>query len=159
MPEECNTFLKKEAEKNLFWPRCACVRARARAETLSAHCTCEIQFQMSPKTAVWLLAAVCVWCAEECVCFPNGSVAPSCGSMMPTHPPYKPSNSTPPVKLSVSSATYRPGGLISGEWAPSFRPARLPMMLSASSDPGGGAEQLRRVQGLPDPGSQQTGRR
>ncbi|CAK6969385.1 putative ferric-chelate reductase 1 [Scomber scombrus] len=59
-----------------------------------------------------LLAVVCVWCVEEGECFPNGSVALSCGSMMPVHPPFTPSTSSPPFTLSASSATYKPGGVV-----------------------------------------------
>uniref|UniRef100_UPI0037E7E6D5 putative ferric-chelate reductase 1 n=1 Tax=Semicossyphus pulcher TaxID=241346 RepID=UPI0037E7E6D5 len=32
--------------------------------------------------------------------------------MMPVHPPYTPSKSSPPFTVSASSATYRPGGVI-----------------------------------------------
>lgn len=71
-------------------------------------------FQMPLKATTLLLALMCVCCVEECVCFPNGSVAFSCGNMMPVHPPFSPSTSSPPFTLSASSATYRPGGVISG---------------------------------------------
>lgn len=77
-------------------------------------------FQMPLKVTVLLLAVVCAWCVEECVCFPNGSVAFSCGNMMPVHPPFTPSTRSPPFTLSASSATYRPGGLISGTCAATF---------------------------------------
>ncbi|XP_060899774.1 ferric-chelate reductase 1 isoform X1 [Labrus mixtus] len=64
-------------------------------------------------TALRLFAVlVCVCCVEECVCFPNGSVAFSCGSLMPVHPPFTPSTSSPPFMVSTSSTTYRPGGVI-----------------------------------------------
>uniref|UniRef100_A0A3B4XBI7 Secreted protein n=1 Tax=Seriola lalandi dorsalis TaxID=1841481 RepID=A0A3B4XBI7_SERLL len=69
---------------------------------------------MPLKASVSLLVLMCVCCVEECVCFPNGSVAFSCGNMMPVHPPYAPSTSSPPFTLSTSSATYRPGGVITG---------------------------------------------
>ncbi|XP_071346813.1 putative defense protein 1 [Trachinotus anak] len=68
--------------------------------------------KMPLKASVSLFVLMCVCCVEECVCFPNGSVAFSCGNMMPVHPPFTPSTSSPPFKLSTSSATYRPGGLI-----------------------------------------------
>ncbi len=71
-------------------------------------------FQMHLKAVMLLLAVVCVCCVEECVCFPNGSVAWSCGNLMPVHPPFTPSTSSPPFTLTTSSATYRPGGVISG---------------------------------------------
>ncbi|XP_018535158.1 putative ferric-chelate reductase 1 [Lates calcarifer] len=58
------------------------------------------------------MLVMCVWCVEESVCFPNGSVAFSCGNMMPVHPPFTPSTTSPPFTLSTSSATYRPGGHI-----------------------------------------------
>uniref|UniRef100_A0A8C3AG74 Secreted protein n=1 Tax=Cyclopterus lumpus TaxID=8103 RepID=A0A8C3AG74_CYCLU len=67
-----------------------------------------------PRRATALLVAVCVCCVQECVGFPNGSVAFSCGSMMPVHPPFTPSASSPPFTLATSSATYRPGGVITG---------------------------------------------
>ncbi|XP_051267958.1 putative ferric-chelate reductase 1 [Dicentrarchus labrax] len=67
---------------------------------------------MPLKVAVLLLAVVCVWHVDECVCFPNGSVALSCGNMMPMHPPFTPSTGSPPFTLSTSSASYRPGGVI-----------------------------------------------
>ncbi|XP_067460726.1 putative ferric-chelate reductase 1 [Thunnus thynnus] len=67
---------------------------------------------MPLKAMMLLLAVVCVWRVEEGVCFPNGSVASSCGDMMPVHPPFTPSISSPPFILSTSGATYRPGGLI-----------------------------------------------
>ncbi|XP_034469550.1 putative ferric-chelate reductase 1 [Hippoglossus hippoglossus] len=67
---------------------------------------------MPPTASVCLFIFMCVCCVEECVCFPNGSVAFSCGNMMPVHPPYKPSTSNPPFTLSTSSATYTPGGVI-----------------------------------------------
>lgn len=54
------------------------------------------------------------------MCFPNGSVTFSCGNMMPVHPPFVPSTSSPPFTLSASSATYRPGGVISGKCAAPF---------------------------------------
>ncbi|XP_068197692.1 putative ferric-chelate reductase 1 [Antennarius striatus] len=69
--------------------------------------------EMSLKGLMLLLGVVCVCCVEECVCFPNGSVAYSCGSMMPGHPPYMPSTSSPPFTLSTSGSTYRPGGVVS----------------------------------------------
>ncbi|XP_068455281.1 putative ferric-chelate reductase 1 [Clinocottus analis] len=59
-----------------------------------------------------LCAAVCVCCVQQCVGFPNGSVAFSCSSMTPVHPPFIPSTSSPPFTLSTSSASYRPGGVI-----------------------------------------------
>nr|XP_046263596.1 putative ferric-chelate reductase 1 [Scatophagus argus] len=68
---------------------------------------------MPLKAVVLLLAVVCVWCVEECACFPNGSVAFSCGNMMPVHPPFSPSTSSPPFTLTTSSSTYTPGGVIS----------------------------------------------
>ncbi|KAM9349991.1 putative ferric-chelate reductase 1 [Symphorus nematophorus] len=68
--------------------------------------------KMPPKSVVLFLAVACVCCVEDCVCFPNGSVAFSCGSLMPVHPPYTPSTSSPPFTLSASNATYRPGGVI-----------------------------------------------
>ncbi|XP_035813357.1 putative ferric-chelate reductase 1 [Amphiprion ocellaris] len=55
---------------------------------------------------------LCVCCVDRCVSFPNGSVAFSCGNMMPVHPPFTPSTSSPPFTLSTSSATYRPGDVI-----------------------------------------------
>ncbi|XP_047445092.1 putative ferric-chelate reductase 1 [Mugil cephalus] len=67
---------------------------------------------MHLKVALSLLVAVCVWRVDVCVCFPNGSVAISCGSMMPVHPPFTPSATVPPVTVSTSSATYRPGEVI-----------------------------------------------
>ncbi|XP_068593889.1 putative ferric-chelate reductase 1 [Cebidichthys violaceus] len=69
---------------------------------------------MPLQAAALLLAAVCMCRVQEGVAFPNGSVAFSCGSMMPVHPPYTPSTSSPPVTLSTSSAPYRPGGVITG---------------------------------------------
>lgn len=77
-------------------------------------------FQMPLKVPVLLLAVVCSWSVEECVCFPNGSVTFSCGNMMPVHPPFVPSTSSPPFTLSASSAAYRPGGVISGKCAAPF---------------------------------------
>lgn len=78
-----------------------------------------------------LLAALCTWCVEECECYPNGSVAISCGNLMPVHPPFTPSTSSPPFTLSASSATYRPGGLISGDLCSSI-PEPSHLSLSAS---------------------------
>ncbi|XP_028282975.1 ferric-chelate reductase 1-like [Parambassis ranga] len=67
---------------------------------------------MPPKAVMSLLAVVCFWHADKCVCFPNGSVAFSCEDMTPVHPPFTPSTSIPPVTVSTSSANYRPGGVI-----------------------------------------------
>ncbi|XP_074508455.1 putative ferric-chelate reductase 1 isoform X2 [Sebastes fasciatus] len=67
---------------------------------------------MPLKAMMLLLAVVCVCCVEKCVCFPNGSVALSCGNMMPVHPPFTPSTSSPPFTLSTSGGAYRPGGVI-----------------------------------------------
>ncbi|XP_022059973.1 putative ferric-chelate reductase 1 isoform X2 [Acanthochromis polyacanthus] len=67
---------------------------------------------MSLKVAVFMLALLCVCCVHRCVCFPNGSVAFSCGNMMPVHPPFTPSTSSPPFTVSTSAATYRPGDVI-----------------------------------------------
>ncbi|XP_035491644.2 putative ferric-chelate reductase 1 [Scophthalmus maximus] len=67
-----------------------------------------------PRTASVSLSLVlmCVCCVEQRVCFPNGSVASSCGSLMPAHPPFSPSARSPPFTLSTSSTTYRPGGVV-----------------------------------------------
>uniref|UniRef100_A0A8D3BD24 Secreted protein n=1 Tax=Scophthalmus maximus TaxID=52904 RepID=A0A8D3BD24_SCOMX len=69
-----------------------------------------------PRTASVSLSLVlmCVCCVEQRVCFPNGSVASSCGSLMPAHPPFSPSARSPPFTLSTSSTTYRPGGVVTG---------------------------------------------
>ncbi|GLD73873.1 putative ferric-chelate reductase 1, partial [Lates japonicus] len=71
----------------------------------------ELPEKMLLRASVSMLV-MCVWCVEESVCFPNGSVAFSCGNMMPVHPPFTPSTTSPPFTLSTSSATYRPGGHI-----------------------------------------------
>uniref|UniRef100_A0A3Q1EVG5 Secreted protein n=1 Tax=Acanthochromis polyacanthus TaxID=80966 RepID=A0A3Q1EVG5_9TELE len=77
---------------------------------------CAPQFTiMSLKVAVFMLALLCVCCVHRCVCFPNGSVAFSCGNMMPVHPPFTPSTSSPPFTVSTSAATYRPGDVITGK--------------------------------------------
>lgn len=128
-PMRCAVFESDENHLYLYqssFALCVCARAEMfslfretcyMCDAASWILPCEkSSFQMFPKAAVWILAAACVWCAEECACFPNGSVALSCGDMMPIHPPFKPSSSTPPVILSASSATYRPGGLITREW-------------------------------------------
>uniref|UniRef100_A0A3P8X213 Reelin domain-containing protein n=1 Tax=Cynoglossus semilaevis TaxID=244447 RepID=A0A3P8X213_CYNSE len=67
---------------------------------------------MSPSLCVPLLTVVCAFSVELCLCFPNGSVAFSCGNMMPEHPPFTPSTSSPPFRLSTSSTTYKPGKVI-----------------------------------------------
>ncbi|XP_075871720.1 putative ferric-chelate reductase 1 isoform X2 [Nelusetta ayraudi] len=68
--------------------------------------------QMSPHTILLLLLMACGMFGEVCECFPNGSLALSCGDMMPYHPPFSPSTNSPPFTLSTSSATFRPGGII-----------------------------------------------
>lgn len=75
-----------------------------------------LSLQMSPVTVVDLLLMTCVLCGEVCECFPNGSLALSCGDMMPYHPPFSPSTNSPPFTLSTSSATFRPGGMITGRF-------------------------------------------
>ncbi|KAG7526523.1 hypothetical protein JOB18_041411 [Solea senegalensis] len=67
---------------------------------------------MSPSAFLSLFAVLCMCGVQQCLCFPNGSVAYSCAHMIPGHPPYKPSNSNPPFTVSTSRATYRPGGVI-----------------------------------------------
>lgn len=103
-------------------------------------------FQMPLKFPVLLLAVVCSWSVEECVCFPNGSVAFSCGNMMPVHPPFVPSTSSPPFTLSASSITYRPGGVISGMCAAPFRSALVvPPLMTTPSIPSGISVQSSKV--------------
>ncbi|KAK5859413.1 hypothetical protein PBY51_020968 [Eleginops maclovinus] len=61
---------------------------------------------------LWFLTAVCVACVQQCVCYPDGSVLPACGNMLPEHPPFTPATSSPPYTVSVDSAAYKPGGLL-----------------------------------------------
>uniref|UniRef100_A0A672FZU6 Secreted protein n=1 Tax=Salarias fasciatus TaxID=181472 RepID=A0A672FZU6_SALFA len=79
---------------------------------------------MSLNAALWLVLAVCVCHLDRCVCFPNGSVAFSCGHMLPVHPPYSAAASSPPFTVSASSSTYRPGGVITGESAGEQHPKK-----------------------------------
>lgn len=73
--------------------------------------------QMSPETILLLLLTAGAMFGEVCECFPNGSLALSCGDMMPFHPPFSPSTNPPPFTLSTSSATFRPGGIITGRFS------------------------------------------
>ncbi|TKS80417.1 ADAMTS-like protein 2 [Collichthys lucidus] len=118
----CDSSLKPEARQSCEIQSCpteAPAAAPAASVALDDSCqdkptaNCALVLKMPPKATTLLLALMCVCCVEDCVCFPNGSVAFSCGNMMPVHPPFSPSTSSPPFTLSPSSATYRPGGVIS----------------------------------------------
>ncbi|KAI3374490.1 hypothetical protein L3Q82_006310 [Scortum barcoo] len=119
----CDSALKPEARQSCEIQSCP-TEAPAAAPAASvavvdscqdkATANCALVLKMPLKVNMLLLAVVSVWCVEVCVCFPNGSVAISCGSMMPVHPPFTPSTSSPPFTLSTCSATYRPGEVITG---------------------------------------------
>lgn len=119
-----------------------------------------VSFEMSPEALVLLLLVACGLSGELCECFPNGSLALSCGDMMPYHPPFSPSTDSPPFILTTSSATFRPGGTITGSSFRSTVPADalkkavqesapcLCVLWSPHSDAGGVGRRLYRVSGL-----------
>uniref|UniRef100_A0A3B3ZNZ7 Reelin domain-containing protein n=1 Tax=Periophthalmus magnuspinnatus TaxID=409849 RepID=A0A3B3ZNZ7_9GOBI len=64
----------------------------------------------------WSVAVLVCGCwFDSSLCFPNGSVSLSCGSMLPVHEPYTANTSSPPYTLSTSADTYRLGNSITGQ--------------------------------------------